>query len=98
MNGLPLLIESVAVLLKNLIISRAGCLLEKVNSPGIVKMLLLSGPFLVTSHTFQGQIHIQPQRIKCRGMEHIHIICNILQGDSTHPADRIGEIFINNLL
>ncbi len=76
-DGLPLLIESMTVFFKNLIVPCPGRLLQEMDGPGIIQMLLLPGPLLMAAHALQCQIHIQPQGIKCRGVKQIHIICNI---------------------
>ncbi len=63
----------------------------------IVKVLLLSGTLLVTSHALQGQINVQPQRVKGCGMQGIHIVCNIFQGNTAHTAYRVGKVLVNDL-
>ena len=76
-DGLLLLIEHMAVLFEDLIISGPCRLLQQMNGARIVQMLLLAGTLLVTSHTFQRQIYIQSQRVKCSGMQHIHVVCDV---------------------
>ena len=61
-------------------------------------MLLLSRTHLMAANTVQSQIHIQSKWIKCCGMEGIHVIGDIVQCDTSHTADGVCKIFINNLL
>ena len=66
------------ILFKDVIITCPGRLLKKVDGQGIIKVILLTGAGLVAANAFQGQIHVQPQRIKGSGVKGIHITCNIL--------------------
>ena len=95
--GLPLFIQSMTVLFENIVVSCSRCLLKQMNGAGIVQMLLLPCPFLMASYTFQSQIHIQSQGIKSRGMKCVHITGNILQRNTSYPADRISKILVNHL-
>ena len=96
-DGLLFLVQHMAVLFEDLIISGPCCLLKQMNGTRIVKVLFLAGALLVASHTLQGQVHIQAQRIECGGMQHIHIVRDIFQGNTSHTADRVGKVLVDDL-
>ena len=60
-------------------------------------MLLRPASRLVLSRTVERQVRRKSQRIERQGMQRIHFLCDILQRDAAHPADRIGKIFINHV-
>ena len=97
-DGLFFLVQHMAVLFENLIISGPCRLLKQMDGTRIVKMLFLAGALLVASHTLQSQIHIQAQRVEGGGMQHIYIIGDVFQGDAAHTADGVGKVLVDNLL
>ena len=66
------------ILFKDIIITRPGCILKEMDGQRIIKVILLTGAGLVTARAFQGQIHIQPQRVKGSGVKDVHIPRNVL--------------------
>ena len=64
----------------------------------IVAMLLTLAAHLVRTDGIQRQIGIQPQRIKCFGMQPIYSLFDILQSDTAHTADGTAKILINDFL
>ena len=97
-DGLIFPIQRMGVLFKCLIVAGSCGLLQQVDGNRVIQMFLLSGTHLVAAHTVQGQIHIQSQRIKRCRMQGIYIIGNIVQCDTSHTADGVCKIFINNFL
>ena len=96
-NGLFFLVQRMAVLFEDFIISGPCRLLEQMDGTRIVQVFFLTRALLVASHALQGQIYIQAQRVKCGGMQHIHIISDIFQGDTAHTADRVGKVLVDDL-
>ena len=68
------------------------------NGLGIIQVLLPAASALMASHTFQRQVHIQTQRVKGCGVKLIRLLCDIVQRNAAHPADRSGKVFIYYLL
>ena len=97
-DGLAFFIECMTVFFKQIIIAGSGGFLKQMDCARIIKMLFLSCTLLMASYTVKSQIHIQPQRIKCSGMQHIYVICNIFQGNAAHTAYGIGKVFVDHFL
>ena len=93
-----LLIHHAGVFLKGLIISFPGRLLQKVNRLRIVTVSLAAASHLVLAYAVQRQIGVQSQGIKSLAVALVHILCDILQGNSAHAAHSSGEIFLDNIL
>ena len=93
-----LLVHLTGIFLKELVASPFGGLLEQVDGQGIVQMVLLARSGLVASHAVQGQIHVQSQGVKGRGVEGVHIFGDVLQGNSAYPADSVGKVFVHHFL
>lgn len=45
----------------------------------------------------QSQVIGQSQQIERFGMVHIHIFRDIIKGDTFHPADGVGKVFVNDI-
>ncbi len=61
-------------------------------------MLVTAAPHFMVPRAVQRQIIFQTERVKRHGMPLIHLLFNILHGDTTDAAYRIGKIFIDNVL
>ena len=86
------------VLLEQLVIAPPGRLLQGVDGGGIVQMIVSAASHLMMSRAVQSQIGLQSQRIKGHGVQVIHLFFNIRKGNSSNPADRIGEIPVDHFL
>ena len=64
----------------------------------IVQMLLLMTTLLVLSSVFQIQVYRQIQRIKSTAVLLVDLLLDILQRHTTHTADRIREVCLNDFL
>ena len=59
-------------------------------------MLLLAAAHFVVANAVQGGICPQSQRIESSGMQVIHILLDILQGNAADPADGVRKVFVND--
>ncbi len=76
-NG-SFIIHQCGVLLKHPIVAPLRRLLQQMDSGRIIQMLIRSAAHLVMPQAVQGQIRLQPQRVKGFGMQLIHLFFNVL--------------------
>ena len=87
------------VLLELAVVPRPDRLLQKVDSLGIVQVLLrrASAAEFVGTHAGQIHVNVQPQRVERLLVAVFHVLLDIVDGDAAHPADGVGEVFVNDL-
>ena len=73
----------------------SDCRLQGVYGAGIVKMLFFAASAAVLTARKQFGGGLQSQRIESGGMQPIHVVFDILQGDAADPADSSCEIFVD---
>ena len=87
------------VLLELAVVPRPDRLLQKVDSLGIVQVLLRRAPAaeFVGAHAGQIHVNVQPQGVEGLLVTVFHVLLDIVDGDAAHPADGVGEVFVNDL-
>ena len=65
------------ILFKQFIISFSRRLLQKMDRPRIVQMLLSGTSLLVQTQTVKRRCCLQPKRIKCRRMKQFHLLFDL---------------------
>ena len=88
-----------SVLLELAVVPRPDRLLQKVDSLGIVQVLLrrASAAEFVGTHAGQIHVNVQPQRVERLLVAVFHVLLDIVDGNAAHPADGVGEVFVNDL-
>ena len=89
------LIHHIRIFLEHFIIAASGGLLQHMDSLRIVKVLFSAAFRLMLPDAVQGQIHFQPQRVKCLRMARHIVLGNLFDSDAADTAYGIGKIFID---
>ena len=85
------------VFFEHIIISASCGLLEHMDRLRVVKVFLPAALEFMSSETVKGHISVQSQRIECLCMECGIILGDLLNADSSHTADCIRKVSVDEL-
>ena len=91
-----LAVHKLRIFFEKLIAAFSRGLLQQMNRPRIVQMLLAGTALLVKPEALQRRRRLEAKRIERRRVQKLHLLLDFLQADAADPADRICEIFINH--
>ncbi len=91
------LIHHLRILFEHLVVALLGGLLQHMDRLRVIAVGFPGASHLMPAHAVQGQIRIEPQRVKGLRVQGVRLLRDIIQRDTAHTADGVGKVFIYNV-